>query len=234
MRFERLALYLRLGRVSNLPTVWTNTLTGVVLAGGSLDAVRVPALLAAFSLLYIGGMFLNDGFDRDFDRRERPERPIPAGLITARTVFAMGYGMVLAGIVMIIAIGFENGWGPTVAAVTLAAAIIGYDAHHKRNPFGPWMMGLCRALIYITAAVVVAGELAFPVIAAATVLFCYVVGLTYIAKRKATPRMVGTLIAGISLLDGVLMLSRGAIATAGLTGIAFFLTLRWQRAVQGT
>ena len=30
----------KLGRISNLPTVWTNTLVGVTLAGASLDAIR--------------------------------------------------------------------------------------------------------------------------------------------------------------------------------------------------
>ena len=42
---ERVTLLLRLGRVSNLPTVWTNTLTGVVLSGGALRSIEVPALI---------------------------------------------------------------------------------------------------------------------------------------------------------------------------------------------
>jgi 4-hydroxybenzoate polyprenyltransferase len=205
-----------------------------VLAEGSLDAVRLPALLAAFTLLYTGGMFLNDAFDHDIDAHERPDRPIPSGVITAETVFAMGYGMVLVGIVIIIAIGLENGWRPAVSAVTLAAAIIGYDAHHKQNPFGPWIMGLCRALIYITAGVAVAGEMILSVMGGAAALFCYVVGLTYVAKKATSPRTVGRLIAGISLLDGALMITRGAIGAAGIAVLAFFMTLRWQRAVQGT
>ena len=69
----------RLGRVSNLPTVWSN-----VLGAMSLAAMTVPIREAAFtalamSLLYVGGMYLNDAFDRDIDARERPERPIPSG-----------------------------------------------------------------------------------------------------------------------------------------------------------
>jgi 4-hydroxybenzoate polyprenyltransferase len=39
-----------LGRVSNLPTVWTNTLAGVAIAGGALTDPRVGPLLVAFSL----------------------------------------------------------------------------------------------------------------------------------------------------------------------------------------
>ena len=40
-------------------------------------------VLLAMSLFYVGGMYLNDYFDRAIDARERPERPIPAGDISA-------------------------------------------------------------------------------------------------------------------------------------------------------
>lgn len=65
LSLQQVAVYGRLGRISNLPTVWTNTVAGVVLAGGSLHEGGLPALLAAFTLFYTGGMFLNDAFDRD-------------------------------------------------------------------------------------------------------------------------------------------------------------------------
>ena len=68
--------------MSNLPTVWTNTLAGVTLAGRRRRRRAAWLLLAlAFSLLYTGGMYLNDAFDRDIDARERPERPIPSGRV---------------------------------------------------------------------------------------------------------------------------------------------------------
>ena len=78
-----LPLALRLSRISNLPTVWSNVLVGALLAGGSLADRRLPLLMLALSLFYTGGMFLNDAFDRDFDAKHRPERPIPAGEVTS-------------------------------------------------------------------------------------------------------------------------------------------------------
>ena len=94
----KLSVALRLGRVSNLPTIWSNTLAGTVMAGG--EPWRFSTLLAAvgISLLYVAGMYLNDAFDRDVDARERPDRPIPAGLVAADTVFAIGFGLMLAGL----------------------------------------------------------------------------------------------------------------------------------------
>ena len=70
---------LRLGRVSNLPTVWTNVLAATVLAGGAWQNARTALVLVAMSLFYVGGMYLNDYFDRAIDARERPDRPIPGG-----------------------------------------------------------------------------------------------------------------------------------------------------------
>ena len=84
---------LRLGRVSNLPTVWTNTLAGIVLAGGRVLEPWTLPLLVALSLFYVAGMYLNDAFDAGIDARERPERPIPAGLVSAETVFTLGFAM---------------------------------------------------------------------------------------------------------------------------------------------
>lgn len=235
LSLQRVAVYGRLGRVSNLPTVWTNTLTGIVLADGSLREVGIPALLAAFTLFYTGGMFLNDAFDRDIDRRQRPNRPIPSGLVKPETVFAMGYGMLLLGIMMVAAVGFEQGWQPAAWALLLASAIVLYDVYHKENPYGPWIMALCRSLIYVTAASALTGPVPIPVMVGATITYGYVAGLTYIAKRTSTAgETVARGIAGISLLDGLLMAQRGAWVGAGLAVAAFFLTRRWQRTVQGT
>ena len=49
-RPDKLMVYLRLGRVSNLPTVWSNTIAGVVLAGGSPGALAVASLALAMTL----------------------------------------------------------------------------------------------------------------------------------------------------------------------------------------
>ena len=43
-------------------------------------------------------------------------------------------------------------WRPVVAGVALAAAIVFYNWHHKNNPLSPFVMGLCRMLVYVTAA----------------------------------------------------------------------------------
>lgn len=184
---------LTLGRVSNLPTIWTNTLAGVVLAGGTLHDSRVWPLLAAFSLCYVAGMFLNDAFDREFDARYRPERPIPAGRTTAAAVFRAGFGMLAAGVALLAWVGFgaEGGtrWPPVIAGGTLAATIVFYDLYHKQNPLSPLVMGLCRMLVYVTAGYAIVASPPRELVFASLLLLSYLVGLTYIAKQEHLGRV---------------------------------------------
>lgn len=184
---------MKLGRVSNLPTVWTNTLAGAVLAGGVVSDPRVPWLLIALSLCYVAGMFLNDAFDREFDARHRSERPIAAGEVGAAAVFGAGYGMLAAGIAVLAWVGYGmeggTGWRPLAAGFALGAAIVFYDWHHKENPFSPVVMGLCRMLVYLTAGFALVTDLPERAYVAGLLLLSYLVGLTYVAKQEHLGRI---------------------------------------------
>lgn len=288
-----LTLALRLGRISNLPTVWTNVLVGALLAGGSLSDPRLPLLMLALSLFYVGGMFLNDAFDREFDAAHRPERPIPSGQVSVREVFVIGFGLLAAGLLCVAwASRTAQGvpaWRALSAAAALGGAIVLYDAHHKNNPLSPLVMGLCRVCVYLTAAFSLTVALPTTVLLAAIALLCHLIGLTYIAKqehlarignlwplgflavpllyglalaasqpvawlplalyaallafalhrlsRRApgdVPRAVVTLIAGMSVLDAVMLAGAGQVLPAVLALLAFVLTLALQRWVSGT
>jgi UbiA prenyltransferase family len=178
------ATLLRLGRVSNLPTVWTNTLAATLIAGGSWQDARFAIVVVAMSLFYEGGMFLNDYFDRHIDARERPERPIPSFEIAPGLVAAMGFTLIAAGLALLAILGLATlGLG-----LLLAVFIVAYDLHHKGNPFAPVLMGICRALVYTIAAVALIGTLSRPLIIAALALLAYVAGLSYAAWQERLDR----------------------------------------------
>jgi 4-hydroxybenzoate polyprenyltransferase len=176
---------LRLGRVSNLPTVWTNVLAATVLAGGTWQNARTGLVLVAMTLFYVGGMYLNDYFDRAIDARERPERPIPAGDIAANTVVAAGFAMLCAGIALLAATGAMA----AVMGLILAGLIVAYNRFHKGVALSPVTMGLCRAFVYFGAAAAVAGEVSWQVMLAGFALTAYVAGLTYAARQESLDRV---------------------------------------------
>ena len=145
-----------------MPTVWTNVLAGIVLGGGAADPVTALRLVVALSLFYVGGMFLNDAFDREVDARERPERPIPSGAISAAEVFAVGFsllGVGLLGLTTNAALRAEPPLPSVASGAALAALIVLYDVWHKRNPLSPVVMGLCRGAVYTTAGLATGGAL---------------------------------------------------------------------------
>ncbi len=227
---------LRLGRVSNVPTVWTNVAAGMALTGASLQPALLVLLGFAVSLFYVGGMYLNDAFDAAWDRQHRPERPIPSGQVRARTVYLAGFAMLAAGLVIVAC--STTSRPPLYAALVLCGLIVLYDLSHKNNPASPVIMALCRVSVYALAALSVARPpLPRGVYFGAAALLLYLIFLSTLARKETLhprlPRMIGSLVAGIALLDAGLLLITGHELASALAVGAFFLTRRLQRSCRG-
>jgi UbiA prenyltransferase family len=176
--------WLGLARISNTPTVVSNTVAGAVLASVAAGAGTVAVVALAMALFYTAGMILNDVLDLGVDRRERPERPLPSGAVALRSAVVAVVALFVAGAALLLAAGVE----PFLAGLGLIALIVLYDAWHKGNALSPVLMGGCRALVYVIAALAVVGSVAWEVWGAAGLLLIYVVGLTAVAKAEATGR----------------------------------------------
>lgn len=283
---------LSLGRVSNLPTVWSNTLAGVALAGGNPLNGNILFMMLAMSLAYIGGMFLNDAFDRETDAKERPERPIPSKQVKAAEVFAAGFTLLTASVMVAVLTALS--WGHNVSlvailSIALCICIVVYDMWHKDNPFSPAIMGLCRVLVLLVAGYAATDNPSVVLFFGATVMLCYLIGLTYTAKQENLgeiknlwpllflaapliyglykvvsdlqvapllvitslwlvyalyfvkrrsqgdiPKAVVSMIAGISLVDALLISTVSSLPIACIALVAFGLTLLLQRYIAGT
>jgi 4-hydroxybenzoate polyprenyltransferase len=225
---------LRLGRVSNLPTVWTNVLAGVALSALEPPWAVVLPVGVAVSLLYVAGMYLNDAFDRRWDAEHRPERPIPAGEVAARVVFRAGFGMMAAALIVLAVAANARA---LVAGLVLAGLIVLYDVSHRGSRLAPLVMGLCRAAVYGAAASAAGATFAPPVVVGAGFLLVYLVMLSMIARQETSDprrqRLVGRLIAGISLVDGAQLVVIGQPWAALACALAFPLTLALQKRVAG-
>ncbi|MFB6103799.1 MAG: geranylgeranylglycerol-phosphate geranylgeranyltransferase [Halobacteriaceae archaeon] len=103
-------------RVMNAVAAGVLTVVGAFVAGG-LAAHPVDAGLAGVATVLAtgAGNAINDYFDRDIDRVNDPDRPIPRGAVTPRTalgvsvaLFVVAVGLVLALPVLAIAIAVLN------------------------------------------------------------------------------------------------------------------------------
>ncbi|MFT6861574.1 MAG: hypothetical protein ACJAVK_000126 [Akkermansiaceae bacterium] len=145
---------LAMSRFANLPTVWSNGLLGV-LVGWTLfrdQAHLCPICLTllgfSLSFLYLGGCFFNDWFDLDFDKKTRPDRPIPSGrwprqIILFLSAILMAGGLILSSFVSMPAGLFATG---------ITICILAYTKWHKVHPGSFFFMAGARVLIYPTAA----------------------------------------------------------------------------------
>ncbi|MGL4553257.1 MAG: UbiA family prenyltransferase [Gemmataceae bacterium] len=194
----------RLVRLPALPTAAADVVMAA-LAVGALPA-KVPQfvlLLAGSAGLYLGGMALNDWFDQDEDRRDRPDRPIPSGEVSSRSAMLVGFGLLASGVVL-----SSLAASPAVA-VALAAMIVLYDGYAKQTWLGPLVMGGCRALHVLLGASLSGDPMKAPGPHLALVVGLYIVGVTWFARGEAGRSRRGelTAAAGVVLMALALALA---------------------------
>lgn len=145
--------YLSLIRPANLPTAAADIFAGTsiagIYAGFSSSNLNYPfsfdlfLLVIASLLLYAGGVVLNDVFDLEIDRLERPERAIPSGLVPRKRAALFGSILLLTGVVLAFMVNSLSG----IITVVLTFFIVSYDYYSKHKLYlGPINMGVCRGL----------------------------------------------------------------------------------------
>jgi 4-hydroxybenzoate polyprenyltransferase len=144
---KKLIGFLKLTRPANIVTAMSDILAGAAVAGfaGTIaDLPSVLLLIVATVGLYGGGVVFNDVFDAELDRVERPERPIPSGLITEKEAALLGTCLLIVGVAAAFAFApYPSG----VIALAIAVAALVYDKWGKHDRYlGPLNMGLCRGL----------------------------------------------------------------------------------------
>jgi hypothetical protein len=169
-----------LGRVSNLPTVWSDCLAAWWLGGGGRTWTLVCVSIS-LSFLYEGGMFLNDAFDATFDRNHRRTRPIPSGAIKETEVWQWGFAWLIAGVAGVAWLGTTT----LVLALSLCVCVLAYNAIHKLTPLAPLLMGACRLGVYLVAASAASHGVDGEVVWKGLALAVYVAGLSWLARKES-------------------------------------------------
>ena len=193
----RIKPYLQLVRLPNLFTAGTQSLAGWLLAGGTLHEWRSwLALVLASMLLYAAGIALNDVFDLELDRRERPSRPLPSGDVPVGFAWIVG----IVGLVAGPALAFASGSiSSGLVALALAFAILGYNLGLRRTVLGPEVMGICRGLnllMGLAHAPTLGGPAGWLAAGSLTVFVC---GITWISRWETETGRLEGLTAGLIL-----------------------------------
>jgi 4-hydroxybenzoate polyprenyltransferase len=137
-------------RPANIITSVSDVLAGVAISGFLFEATfqtnyTVPLALLCISTmgLYGGGVVFNDVFDQALDKAERPERPIPRGVVTIKEARGLGILLLFTGIITALLVSNLSG----LLAMSIVIAALLYNKFSKHHPvLGPLNMGLCRGL----------------------------------------------------------------------------------------
>ena len=181
---KKLVGFLRLTRPANIVTAISDIFAGVAVAGyanGVNELNSLPYFIISTIGLYGGGVVFNDVFDADLDRIERPERPIPSGLISEKEGTLLGTSLLIIGVAA--ALGLSIYPSGSIAFAIAVAALV-YDKWGKHHSFlGPLNMGLCRGLNLLLGISLVP-EALFQYGYLAVVPIIYIAAITMISKGE--------------------------------------------------
>ncbi|MDQ2052787.1 geranylgeranylglycerol-phosphate geranylgeranyltransferase [Natronolimnohabitans sp. A-GB9] len=154
---------LELTRPVNVIAASVLTFIGAFVAGGIAgSSLQVAAAVAATGLAVGAGNAINDYFDREIDRINEPDRPIPRGAVSPRGALVFS-GLLFA---LAVALAFVLPVAAIAIAVINLVALVAYTEYFKGLP------GLGNALVaYLVGSTFLFGAAAVSDMAPAVVLF---------------------------------------------------------------
>lgn len=149
----KLKAYLSLVRPDNLVLTFFSVLVGAYLESGEI--FYAPVWLAACSAIFIsaGGYGINDFWDKEIDKINKPHRPLPAGLVSAKNALILFLALFLLGIILASLVNFY------ILTVGIATAIflVWYSFQLKKT----FMLGNILVSLWVSLAFIYGG-LVFP------------------------------------------------------------------------
>lgn len=138
--------YLVLVRLPNLFTLPSNILVGMATVSSlafTLTSFTQFLLLVTISvLLYCVGIVLNDLYDFDIDKKERPNRPLPSGKISRRSAIVLVAVFSTIALILSLQVSFST----LVISSILFSVIFGYDKYLKNTYAGPFTIASARVM----------------------------------------------------------------------------------------
>ncbi len=136
-------------RIANLPSVTSNVWIGTAIAASHAVEPGIPLaainLILCGLLLCLGGNFLNDWADRDWDAKNRPERALPRRIFPPSLYLNNAIACLGIAVLFAVAVSSTALW----VALAISANILLYTWSHKRSQWSVIPMALCRGLLPI-------------------------------------------------------------------------------------
>jgi 4-hydroxybenzoate polyprenyltransferase len=217
-----LGQYLLLIRAPNLFTVPSNILSGYFATTLLGDANITQLLLLIFSsiFLYVAGIILNDYFDINVDRKERPNRPLASGQITKRSALLVATSSIVAGNVL----SWSVSWNSFIISFCLTIVVFIYNYWLKRNRAGnPLTMGSARFLNVLlggSSALGLVTKMDLTLVFVGYCLFLYTTAISLLSLKEVSTgeRLSNKEWIPIVLSFLTVLLTIGSILVAGFSG----------------
>lgn len=130
-------------RLPNLFTVPGDCALGYVIADGDIFSYKFFYSILSIFFLYSYGLITNDLCDVSEDSKERPNRPLPSGIISKIEAQVVA----LLFLVLSLIFAFIVALNVFYIAISLAFVITSYNYLLKKNSIlGPFALGICRVL----------------------------------------------------------------------------------------
>lgn len=222
-------------RPANIVTAIADILAGIAIAAtlifSQFNIAAVILLCLSTAFLYGGGVVMNDVFDAGLDKVERPERPIPSGLIRLSSAAIFGVSLLIIGIACAAASNVQHQFPASVIiAALIAIAAVVYDKWMKHHSFfGPLNMGICRGLnLLLGMSIYVPAVTHFWFLAIVPVI--YIFAITMISRGEVHGGKQSTLYLAAALYAVVILAILAVSFTEGtllqtIPFIAFFIIM---------
>lgn len=143
---NKITAAIKLSRPGNVAITGLSVLVGT--SGYGLKEHALGIILAAVSAMLIasGGNSLNDYYDLEIDKVNRPQRPLPLGMLQPKTAFWLGFLWMLSGLILAYFIGIK----PLLLALAVSALLWLYAARGKMmGLFGNLTVALICGLAFV-------------------------------------------------------------------------------------
>jgi geranylgeranylglycerol-phosphate geranylgeranyltransferase len=149
---KKLYGFLLLSRPINIIIAMCSIFIAAVICGSINPLMKVISAIFSGAFIMAGANSINDFYDVEIDRINKPQRPVPLGLVTKREAFGFSFACFMVGFYLSLVI---NQIAIVIALISILLVYL-YSARLKRTVLiGNFLVSLVTALAFVYGGVAV-------------------------------------------------------------------------------